>query len=191
MHARRVAALDPLLSELNPALFINLHKEAALDAAAAAAEVFEARMDLGAARAAATPGGAARRAAADAAACRAADDAVRLATHFLRCYADPRLARAAPPPPPAQPSLAGATPLDDASAAAFLTAALTAARVLSRRPDGDVARRAASLASSVAWFEWLLRAVPLVAPPGVFVEELALCREMAHLLRDKLERSTR
>ena len=46
MHGRRVALLQPLLQELNPAVYLHTHKQISLEAASAAQEKADARMAM-------------------------------------------------------------------------------------------------------------------------------------------------
>jgi len=85
--------------------------------------------------------------------------------------------------------LVGATRLDDETVEAFLTAHFCIARLVGKRIDP--ANRVRDAAESLARYRWLIRFAPKLlesAAPGTFEQELAMCREMAELLPEKISR---
>jgi hypothetical protein len=81
MCGRRVALLAPLLSSLNPAIYISIHKELSIEAASAAQESFQHKLQRleNAAEGGAKPTPVELRGV-----CDQADSAMRLYSHFLR-----------------------------------------------------------------------------------------------------------
>jgi hypothetical protein len=89
---------------------------------------------------------------------------------------------------PSKP-LDGATRLDQQSVEAYLTAHFCIARLLGKRIEP--VQRERDVVEALRRFEWIIANAPALladGEPGVFERELALCREMATLLPEKLHR---
>jgi hypothetical protein len=209
MHLRRVEALAPLLRELNPAVFLNTHKEVALEVAGAFQEVFEFRLQLAEDRIASAVGGrgVALKAAEAAGINEAADGALRSFAHFVRCFDEKR---AAPPAAllhlmqtsggadgsetdgdggASRKPLSGASAVDEGSAEAYMTALFCSARILARRLAPAREQRLRDQRGALALYRFVLEAAPRLAPAGAahfFESELGICREMAQLMPQKL-----
>ena len=159
MHQRRVDMLTPLLEELSPSVYLHLHKEMSLEAASAAAQVFNLKHAHAEGELKSSSGGGSTISAGKAKALNeAADRAVSLYTHFLRCWSDPRLG---PGPVPMDgvnaplPPFSGASPIDDESANAYLTAHLALAQLLHRRIPVDMQSRISDLHRCLKRLEWV------------------------------------
>ena len=121
----------------------------------------------------------------------AADEAVMLYAHFLRCYRDARFGDE-PPTDGAnahQAPLSGATELDGGSAEAYMTAHLSIARIMSRRPCANADEKERTLLASMRRYEWVAANASRLAPEAsesggaaFFSDEVAICKEMTELL---------
>ena len=199
MHGRRVAALEPLLKELNSNVYMRYHREISLEVASAWQEIFEIRLNKLELRLNVAEGGTQlpKKAEIDSIN-EAADGAIRNYSHFIRCYDDPRL----PIPVPtdgrnsALVKLSGATSLleDDLSTAeAYMTAHFCIARMLTRKLSPELTSRISDQKAAFDRFTWIIKAVPKIAPRTstgsntFFKAELGMCKEMVTLLPAKID----
>lgn len=187
MHARRVEMLAPLLSVLNPAVFIHTFKEVSLELAVTCQEAFELRLARIEARVA-REGGSMKKAEADAAN-ELLDRSVDNYVLFLRCYSDSKLAGA----PISRDNgsmdpLAGATTLDDASAPAYVTAHFSIARMLYKRLPVELEAHVRDLKLALARFQWVVaRGRTILPQQDMLITELRMAAEMVSLLPSKID----
>lgn len=196
MCGRRVALLAPLLSSLNPAIYISIHKELSIEAASAAQESFQHKLQRleNAAEGGAKPTPVELRGV-----CDQADSAMRLYSHFLRCYNDPRLGADLPCDASNKPvpALAGATALDSGSAEAYMTAHFCIARLAGRCPALTISEKLARLACSLNRYEWVAGHAAKVSPDEhnaampFFKDEVDICREMMTLIPRQIDQLVR
>jgi KIF-1 binding protein C terminal len=211
MHQRRVDMLSPLIEQLNPSIYLHLHKELSVEAGSAAQEVFELKQglisagDFGGKAGMSGPDFAAQLKKMLTGASDAADKAIHFYAHFLRCYADPRL-KDAPIDGDNKPlpALQGASPmLDDPSVDAYLQTHFAVGRILSKRTPlavpGKVTAHEAqikALKAAAERFLWLVKTAesgikPKASLSPAVQSEVSIAKEMAGLLPEKINLMTR